>query len=309
MKNALTFDIEDYFMVSGFSDHVDKSEWMTLPSRVEANTDKVLAFLADSRSTATFFTLGWVARRFPALIRRIADAGHEVGCHSLEHRKIFEMSPEEFREDTRSAKQALEDAGGQPVKGYRAPSFSITKDSLWAFEVLVEAGFTYDSSIFPVKHPSYGMPKAPRTPFVIETPAGGLVEYPMMTLEYGGARSPLGGGAYFRLLPYWFTSWALRYVNSVERRPTCIYLHPWELDSEQPRVNARASSRLRHYLGLRGAEKKLKRLLRDFDFQSLGSLIRETEDAEAVPSRALSSLYAAAPIEQAVHPCGGVLPG
>lgn len=309
MRNALSFDVEDYFQVSGFTDHIDRSQWTNLPSRVEANTDKVLCFLADSQSTATFFTLGWVARRFPALIRRIASAGHEVACHSLEHHKIFEMTPAAFREDTRTAKQSLEDAGGQQVRGYRAPSFSITRDSLWAFEVLAEQGFTYDSSIFPVNHPSYGMPKAPRAPFVIETPSGSLTEFPMMTLEYGGERSPLGGGAYFRLLPYWFTRWALRYVNSAEKRPACIYLHPWELDSEQPRVDAKASSRLRHYLGLRGAEKKLRRLLRDFDFQSLGSLVSETECESVVSANALSNLCSAGAINVPSHPCGGVLPG
>src|ERR1700683_4372 len=308
MNNALSFDIEDYFQVSGFSDHIDKSQWSSLPSRVQANTEKVLSFLAYSRSTATFFTLGWVARRHPQLIRKIADAGHEVACHSLEHKKIFEMTPVEFREDTRAAKQALEDAGGQAAKGYRAPSFSITRDSLWAFEVLVEQGFTYDSSIFPVKHPSYGMPKAPRAPFAIETTSGSLVEFPMMTLEYDGKRTPLGGGAYFRLLPYWFTRWALRYVNGVEKRPACVYLHPWELDSEQPRVDAKASSRLRHYLGLRGAEKKLRRLLQDFDFQALGSLVRETQCESSVPAKALETLCAVEAGATPVHPCGGVLP-
>jgi len=283
MKNALTFDIEDYFQVSAFSGQIGKENWSNLPSRVEANTTKVLDMLAEAGYKATFFTLGWVARQHPQLVRRISEGGHEVACHSLEHRRVYQMTPEAFYEDTRCAKQALEDACGQRVVGYRAPSFSITRDALWAFEVLARIGFEYDSSIFPVRHPNYGMPSMPRRPFIVDTEAGPIVEFPMMTIEFAGLRSPLGGGAYLRLLPYWFTRWGLGYLNKAEGRPVCVYLHPWELDAEQPRVSAGLSARIRHYVGLRGVEGKLRRLLRDFDFGSLGSMIGEVRAETEVP--------------------------
>jgi polysaccharide deacetylase family protein (PEP-CTERM system associated) len=276
LKNALTFDVEDYFHVSAFSEHVEKGQWEKLPSRVEANTDKLLDLLSEAGQSATFFVLGWVARNYPQLVRRVADHGHEIACHSLEHRRVFQMTREEFFEDTRTAKYLLEDAGGQPVRGYRAPSFSITSDSLWAFEVLAELGFTYDSSIFPVKHPNYGMPDAPRGPFSVETRSGSLVEFPMMTLELGDRRSPLGGGAYFRILPYWYTRWGIRYINETEGKPACVYLHPWELDSDQPRIAAGLTSRVRHYIGLRGTVSKFRRLLHDFQFCSLGATIEQS---------------------------------
>ena len=184
-----------------------------MPSRVQANTSKVLDLLSEAKHRATFFVLGWVARNHPQIVQQIARRGHEVACHSLEHRRVYEMTRDEFFEDTRIAKQTLEDSTGRPILGYRAPSFSITQDSLWAFEILAELGFRYDSSIFPVRHPNYGMPNVPRCPFVIETQSGPLVEFPMMTIEFGGRRSPLGGGAYLRLLPYWYTRWALGYIN------------------------------------------------------------------------------------------------
>jgi polysaccharide deacetylase family protein (PEP-CTERM system associated) len=283
MKNAITFDIEDYFQVSAFSEHMARNDWDKMPSRVGANTRKVLDFLSEAGQSGTFFVLGWVAKNHPKLVREIAERGHEIACHSLEHRRVFQMTRDEFFEDTRNAKHALEDAGGQPVGGYRAPSFSITQDSLWAFDVLAELGFTYDSSIFPVRHPNYGMPNAPRGPFLIETKCGTLVEFPMMTVEFGGRRSPLGGGAYFRILPYWYTRWGIGYINKTEGRPACVYLHPWELDSEQPRINAGLAARARHYMGLRGTESKFRRLLRDFEFQSLGSVIEEIRIEASLP--------------------------
>jgi polysaccharide deacetylase family protein (PEP-CTERM system associated) len=275
MKNAVTFDVEDYFHVAVFTDQVHKSQWNSFPSRVEANTNRILEMLAQRGSLGTFFVLGWVAQKFPALVRNIADAGHEVACHSLDHRKVFQMTPAEFREDTRQAKEAIEDASGQRVRGYRAPSFSITRDSLWALGILVELGFEYDSSIFPVEHMSYGMPDTPRFPFLIRTDSGPLVEFPMTTVEFAGLRSPLSGGAYMRLLPYWYIRWGFRYLNNHENQPFCFYLHPWELDPEQPRIKASLTARLRHYLGLRGAQSKLSRLLRDFDFQQMGAIIEE----------------------------------
>jgi polysaccharide deacetylase family protein (PEP-CTERM system associated) len=283
VKNALSFDIEDYFQVSAFSEHVEISQWDKIPSRVEANTLKVLDLLSEAGQSGTFFVLGWVAKNHAKLVRQIAERGHEIACHSLEHRRVYQMTRDEFFEDTRTAKYALEDASSQTVQGYRAPSFSITQDSLWAFEVLAQLGFKYDSSIFPVSHPNYGMPKAPRGPFLIETKCGPLVEFPMMTLEFGGRRSPLGGGAYLRILPYWYTRWGIGYINKTEGRPVCVYLHPWELDSEQPRISAGLSARARHYLGLRGAEAKFRRLLHDFDFQSLGAAIGETRIEPYLP--------------------------
>lgn len=275
MKNALSFDIEDYFQVSVFANQVNPADWKDMPSRVEANTSRVLDLLDETGCSATFFTLGWVARNHPRLIRQIADRGHEVACHSLEHRRVYEMTPAEFQEDTRSAKQALEDAGGQQVRGYRAPSFSITKDSLWAFEVLARLGFQYDSSIFPVKHPNYGIPQFSRFPIVIRTKNGALVEFPMPTLQLGGRRAPLGGGAYLRLLPYSYTRWGIRYLNDRENHAVCVYLHPWEIDPDQPRIKGSVTARLRHYIGLRGTETKVRGLLRDFEFQSLGTLVEE----------------------------------
>jgi polysaccharide deacetylase family protein (PEP-CTERM system associated) len=266
MKNALTFDVEDYFHVSAFAGNVDRANWETLPSRVEANTDRILEALEAQGCHGTFFVLGWVGQHFPQIVRKIAAQGHEIACHSNEHRKVFDLSPEEFRADTLKAKQILEDTSGKSVQGYRAPSFSITRRSLWALGILLELGFTYDSSIFPVRHPNYGIPDAPRFPFQIKTASGRITEFPMTTLNWGGKRSPLAGGAYLRFLPYSYTRWGIHYVNQNEAQPVCVYLHPWELDPEQPRVNASATSRLRHYLGLRGTPEKLKRLLADFEF-------------------------------------------
>jgi len=273
MRNVMSFDIEDYFHVAAFADCVSKSQWDQLPSRVEGNTKKILDMLETSRSHATFFILGWVAEKFPQLVRSIADAGHEIACHSLEHRRVSEMTPAEFREDTRCAKQTIEDTSGQPVRGYRAPSFSITSKSLWAIEILAELGFKFDSSIFPVDHPNYGMPNLPRFPFVLETKSGPLLEFPLTTIELGGHRSPMSGGAYLRILPYWYTRWGFRYLNEAERQPFCVYLHPWELDSDQPRISGTMTARLRHYTGLKGAQAKLGRLLLDFEFEHMGAIM------------------------------------
>jgi len=282
MKNALTFDIEDYFQVSAFADRVGKSQWDQMPSRVETNTTKVLDLLSEAGCRATFFVLGWVAKSHPRLIRQISDRGHEIGCHSLEHRRVFEMTRAEFAEDTRTAKRALEDAGGVAVQGYRAPSFSITTGSLWAFEILAELGFQYDSSIFPVKHPNYGVPQFSRFPFIVRTAAGNIVEFPMSTVEMARWRAPIAGGAYFRLLPYAYTRWGIRYLNGFENRPACVYLHPWEIDPDQPRIDVSFSARLRHYLGLRSVERNVRNLLRDFEFQPVGSLIEEIRHSDSL---------------------------
>ena len=259
--------------VTAFAQDVKAENWGTCISRLERNTEKLLEILHSSGCKATFFVLGWVAEKYPLVIRRIADSGHEIACHSLRHRLVYQMTPAEFREDSRIAKNLLEDISSKKVYGYRAPSFSITKESWWAFEVLRELEFTYDSSIFPIHHPNYGMIESSRFPFEISTSSGHLIEFPLPTLEFTGKRAPLGGGAYLRLLPYAFTQWGVSYINGRECRPVCIYLHPWELDPDQPRVRASFSARLRHYLGLRGMECKLRKLLRDFEFEPLQELV------------------------------------
>lgn len=283
MRNALTVDLEDYYHVSAFNPHISQEQWGLHEDRVERSTDLLLEWFAQAGHKATFFTLGWVVEQHPEIIRRIAAQDHEVACHSLRHRTVFEMSPQEFRQDTRRAKELLEDAAGTPVRGYRAPSFSITEKSLWAFEVLADLGFRYDSSIFPVRHPNYGMPAVSRSPFVVDTVAGQIVEFPMPTLELAGRRSPLAGGAYLRLLPYWYTRWGMRYLNSRENRPVCVYLHPWEVDPGQPNLNGSLSARMRHTLGLRGLGDKLRRLLRDFEFCPLGALVEEIGKSDSLP--------------------------
>ena len=272
MKNVLSIDLEDYMHVTAFADQVAADQWTSCVSRLERNTDKVLAILDDGNCKATFFVLGWVAEQYPHVVRRIADLGHEIACHSLRHRLVYQMTPAEFREDTRIAKSLLEDSGSKPVSGYRAPSFSITKESWWAFEILSELGFTYDSSIFPVHHPNYGLPGASRFPFVIQTASGPILEFPLPTLQVGRRRAPLGGGAYLRLLPYAFTHWGIQHINQRELRPVCVYVHPWELDADQPRMQGSMTARLRHYLGLRGTESKFRNLLRDFEFGPLEDL-------------------------------------
>ena len=273
MKNALTIDLEDYYHVSAFNGKGASNDWKSKESRVTRNTNAILDLLDEAGCKATFFILGWVAEEHAELIQQVADRGHEIACHSLRHRIVYEMTPEEFREDTRRAKELLENCAGVAVRGYRAPSFSITKRSIWALDILAELGFTFDSSIFPVKHPNYGVPDASRNPFRVQTSSGPLVEFPMTTLEFSGFRSPFGGGAYFRLLPYWYTRWGVSFLNRSERRPVCFYLHPWEIDPAQPRMSGGPTSLLRHYMGLRNTPAKFRRLVFDFEFCPLGALV------------------------------------
>jgi polysaccharide deacetylase family protein (PEP-CTERM system associated) len=275
MKNALTIDLEDYFHVSAYAGKVRLEEWDSYPSRVEQNTDRLLELLAEHDCLATFFVLGWVAEKKPGVVARVAAAGHEIACHSLLHRRIFDLTPQEFREDTRRAKAVIEAVTGKRVAGYRAPSFSVTKKSSWALNILLEEGFQYDSSVFPVEHPSYGIPDAPRTPYWINTTSGRILEFPMPTLAIGTKRSPIGGGAYLRLLPYSYTLWAIRHLNRNENFPVCVYIHPWELDPQQPRMGGSLSARARHYFGLRGTETKLRRLIREVKFCPLATVINE----------------------------------
>jgi polysaccharide deacetylase family protein (PEP-CTERM system associated) len=278
MHNFLTCDLEEYFHVSAYADRVDQRNWDSFPSRVAESTDRILELLDQNHCVATFFVLGWVAEKKPEVVRRVAEAGHEIACHSLLHRRVYELTPEEFREDTRRAKSVIEDVTGKQVVGYRAPSFSVTAASIWALEILVEAGFRYDSSIYPVKHPSYGMAKAPRTPFRINTSSGAILEFPLTTLEFAGHRSPVAGGAYLRVLPYLYTRWAMHYLNRRENSSVCVYVHPWEIDAGQPRLPGKMSAHLRHRLGLRSLERKLERLMRDFPFATLDSQLHLADE-------------------------------
>jgi polysaccharide deacetylase family protein (PEP-CTERM system associated) len=262
--NAMSVDVEDYFQVHAFSHVVDQPSWDSWPSRVEANTEALLALYAEYDVRATFYILGWVAERFPRLVEAIAAAGHEVASHGWCHIRVFNQSPEEFRADIRRTKRLLEDVSGQPVTGYRAATYSIDKRNLWAHRVLREEGHRYSSSIYPIRHDFYGMPDAPRFAF---RPIGeeGVVELPITTVQGGSRRMPCGGGGYFRLLPYALSRQALRRVNQRDKKPCIFYLHPWEVDPGQPRIpGVGARSRFRHYLNLGRMMPRLRALLDDF---------------------------------------------
>jgi len=274
-SNAMTVDVEDYFHVSALSEVISRSEWSSLEFRAERSTDRLLALFADKGVKATFFVLGWVTAKAPGLIRRIHEAGHEVACHGLSHELVYRQTPEVFREETRRSKQMLEDTIGAPVIGYRAASYSITAESLWALDILCELGFRYDSSIFPIAHDRYGIPGASTRPGPIAAPGGArIVEFPLSTKGVFGMRVPVAGGGYFRLLPYWFTRWALSAVNREDATPFVFYLHPWEIDPEQPRVKASALSRFRHYNNLHKCEQRLRSLLDDFRFTTMRDVLR-----------------------------------
>lgn len=261
--NAFSIDVEDYFHVQALSGAIDRTQWDRLEYRVEENTRRMLEIIEAEGVRATFFVLGWVAQRSPGLVRVIHDAGHEVACHGLSHQLVYRQSPQTFRDETREAKERLEDAAGVRVRGYRAATYSITKDSLWALDTLVELGFDYDSSIFPIRHDLYGIPDAPR--FRHQPGDRPLVELPITTVEILGQRFPCGGGGYFRLLPYWLFRAALKRVNAYDRQPAVFYCHPWEIDPDQPRVNGiPLRSKFRHYHNLDTMESRLRRLLRDF---------------------------------------------
>ena len=276
IANAMTVDVEDYFHVSAFASVIKPSDWDDFPCRVEANTDRLLGIFDDAGIEATFFVLGWVAERYPTLIRRIAEAGHEIASHGLTHQLVYDQTPSTFREETRKGKEILEDLVHKPVLGYRAASYSITSKSLWALDILADLGFQYDSSIFPVRHDRYGMPGEPRWPYRKATPGGGeLIEFPLSTLDVGGYRLPVAGGGYFRLFPYALTKHAIRRTNHGAGNPFIFYLHPWELDPEQPRVRAGRLSRFRHYLNLGKTQGRLRRLLRDFRFTTAAGALSD----------------------------------
>ena len=264
MTHVFSVDVEDYFHAEVFAGMIQRAVWESCPSRVEANTRAVLELLAAQNVHATFFVLGWVAERKPALVREIAAAGHEIACHSHWHRLIYQLTPAEFREDTNRAKETIQQALGARVLGYRAPTYSVTRKSLWALEVLVEAGFHYDSSIFPIRHDRYGIAGAPRQPFRVRTPSGTLTEYPITTLRLW-KNLPVGGGGYLRLLPSWYTRMGLR--RAVRQQvPIISYIHPWEFDPGQPRLPLSLPSRLRHYHNLEKTGSRVRKLLDSYRF-------------------------------------------
>jgi polysaccharide deacetylase family protein (PEP-CTERM system associated) len=270
MRNTISVDVEEYFHPSEVEKSVDAGQWTSLPSLVEPQTTRVLEIFDRHGVKGTFFVLGWVAQRHPALVREIAARGHEIACHSFWHRLVYNLTPAEFREDTLRAARAIEDACGITPRAYRAPSYSITERSMWALEILAECGFTHDSSIYPIKHDRYGIPGFSRHARTLSTPSGPIVEVPIATVKLSGqVIAPVGGGAYLRLLPYRYTAAGLRRINHRERQPACVYFHPWELDPGQPRLARGWVSRLRTYGGLRSMEGKLERLLSDFEFGAL----------------------------------------
>ncbi|HXG02276.1 MAG TPA: XrtA system polysaccharide deacetylase [Candidatus Binatia bacterium] len=273
MLNALTFDVEEYFQVEAFRRLVAMEDWPRLPSRVGESTRRLLDRLEARGVSATFFVVGWVADRDPALVREIARRGHELGCHGYAHRPIYAMSRAEFRDDLRRGRQAIEDASGRPVSAYRAPTCSVVESTRWALEVLADEGFRYDSSIFPIRHDRYGIPSAPRVPHRIALPGGReIVEFPMSTLRLAGQNLPFCGGGYFRLAPYELVRAGLRRLNR-QGVPGMVYLHPWEIDPAQPRLPLRGLARFRHYVNLAGTESKLVRLLDDFAFAPAGRVL------------------------------------
>ncbi len=264
VKNALTIDVEDYFQVSALASHFPRAQWDAVPCRVEANVDRILSLLHEYGAKATFFTLGWVAERYPKLVRLIVMEGHELASHGYGHERASAQTPEAFRADVSLAKAVLEDIAGVEIRGYRAPSFSVGTKNLWAHDVLRETGHVYSSSVYPIAHDHYGMPDAPRFPYYL---TNGLLEIPVTTVRWAGRNWPAGGGGYFRLLPYPVSRWSLRRVNGLDKRSAIFYFHPWEIDPAQPRVDAAdARTKFRHYVNLEHMEGRLRRLLGDFNW-------------------------------------------
>jgi polysaccharide deacetylase family protein (PEP-CTERM system associated) len=276
LLNAFTVDVEDYFHVAALSSAIARESWSLRELRVEDNIERLLGILDEHDVHATFFVLGWLAERAPTLVRRIADGGHEIGCHGFSHKLVYRQTPLEFREETIRAKEYLEDTVGHAVHGYRAASFSITRDSLWALDVLIDLGFRYDSSIFPIHHDLYGLPGATPEPHPISAPSGRtLAEFPMSAASFFGIQVPVSGGGYFRILPYWLTRAGLKQINERRERPFAFYLHPWELDPGQPRIRVGAFSRFRHYTNLSRCEARLQRVLADFAFTTMHEALQQ----------------------------------
>ena len=287
--NAFTVDVEDYFHVAALASAVSRDSWSSRECRVERNTERLLELLQARGVSGTFFVLGWVAERYPALVRRIAECGHEVACHGYSHQLIYEQRPEVFREETARAKGMLEEALGEPVLGYRAASFSVIRKTLWALDTLIDLGFAYDSSIFPIRHDRYGIPEASSEPGPFTAPSGrSLVEFPMVPASVFGTKVPVCGGGYFRIFPYWLTRAGLRQING-RGQAFPFYLHPWEIDPGQPRIRVGALSRFRHYTNLHRCEARLNRVLGEFAFAPM----REVLSARGLLERATPAAAAA----------------
>jgi polysaccharide deacetylase family protein (PEP-CTERM system associated) len=281
--NAMTVDVEEHFQVSGFEGSVRREDWESHPSRVSENTGRLLDLFDEVGIRATFFVLGWLGERHPALVRRIADRGHEIASHGYSHRLAYSQAQEEFRSETERSKRILEDASGRAIAGYRAASFSIDRRNLWALDVLAETGFTYDSSLFPVRHDRYGLPGAPRHPYRVRTRSGAqLTEIPPSTLRFRNTVLPVAGGGYLRLYPLALTSWAIARLER-ERLPAVVYVHPWETDPEQPRIDAPLMSRMRHYVGIDGTVSKLRRLATRFRFASMAEVVARCGPLPEIP--------------------------
>ena len=274
IQNALTIDVEDYFQVAALAEAVRREDWHSMEYRVEANTNRLLSLLDKHDTKATFFTLGWVAEKSPEMVRTIQKAGHEIASHGYSHQLIYNQTPDVFREETRRSKAILEDITGEAITGYRAASYSITNESRWALDILAEEGFVWDSSIFPVHHDRYGMPGTPRWPHRLTTDKGHtLAEFPLSTLKFPGYTLPIAGGGYFRLFPYWFSRWGLGSINR-QGQPFVFYLHPWEVDPSQPRLDVKWFSRFRHYNNLDVCEARLDKLIGHFSFVPIGEVLR-----------------------------------
>jgi polysaccharide deacetylase family protein (PEP-CTERM system associated) len=269
----MTIDVEDYFHVSVFDRTVPRADWAAMESRVASNTERLLDLFDAHDVRGTFFVLGWVAERHPDLVRSIARRGHELASHGYGHRLVYEQPPDVFRDDVRRSKALIEDLSGRRVNGYRAPSFSVTERSLWALDVLLEEGYRYDASIFPIRHDRYGIPDAPRWPHAMARQGGSLFEVPGSTVRVGGHNLPVAGGGYFRILPYAWTRWGIRRLNRVEGQPAVFYLHPWEIDPGQPRLPASLLGRFRHYRNLHLTEARLHSLMLDFRFGPLETVL------------------------------------
>jgi polysaccharide deacetylase family protein (PEP-CTERM system associated) len=277
IKNALTIDVEDYFQVSAFENTIDRNDWDSIEHRVAANLDKIIDILSDAGVHATFFVLGWVAERYPGLVDKIVQGGHELASHGYGHQRVSDLSPDQFREDLKKSKVILEDISGKTVKGYRAPSYSIGRENLWALKVLAESGFQYSSSIYPIQHDHYGFQEAPRFSFRDEVT--GLIEIPITTVKLFKRLRPAGGGGFFRFYPYALSRWAIQRVNTEDQEPAVFYFHPWELDPSQPRIsNISLKTRFRHYLNLDKTEGRLKRLLKDIEWGTMQEVFVENKN-------------------------------
>jgi polysaccharide deacetylase family protein (PEP-CTERM system associated) len=281
MLNALTIDVEDYFHVAAFDRDIKKDDWENYPLRVVDNTLKILDMLDEFSVKATFFVLGWVAERSPSLIKEIQRRGHEIACHGYAHKIIYQSGPEDFRADIRRSRLLLEDICGKKINGYRAPSCSITKDSIWALDIIIEEGFIYDSSIFPINHDIYGIPDANRFPHDICRSSGVIKEFPLSTIKFRIAnfefRLPVSGGGYLRLFPAWLIRRAFNHINKKEKKPAVIYIHPWEIDQEQPKIRAGFKSSFRHYHNLDKTAKRVKYMLSSFKFAPMEQVLRLDE--------------------------------